>query len=276
MAGKHLRNRNITGLEDSTCDKNNDEGNNTNNDKDSMIDREAEIDRSVVMAESETDKSVSTLTTEASVSMSTKQMQDLLSSAITTLRADIVTVTETKFQDIVKIIEANNSKFQAECSSLRASFLTITEQLDSKLQAATDNITARVQQENDKLSKELKQNLHCEVNKLTVEICTLRKDCENKFQEVAGTIGGINDVLHEKIDAHVVATKKVTDRISRELDAKEGRIREDINGCKAETENSLKELRQEYSRFKEQLDAGQVTWLNKAGGEIGRMKDDEN
>jgi uncharacterized glyoxalase superfamily protein PhnB len=100
MAGKHLRNRNIAGLEDSTCDKNNDEGNNTNSDKDSIVDHEAEIDGSVVMTEGEIDKSASTHTTEASVSMSTKQMQNLLSSAITTLRADIVTVTETKFQDI--------------------------------------------------------------------------------------------------------------------------------------------------------------------------------
>jgi chromosome segregation ATPase len=49
-------------------------------------------------------------------------------------------------------------------------------------------------------------------------------------------------------------------------------MREDMKGCKAETENSLKELRQEYSRFKE-LDAGQAAWLNKAGGEIGRVKD---
>jgi hypothetical protein len=78
-------------------------------------------------------------------------------------------------------IEKNNSKFQAECTNLRASFLAISEQLDSKLQVATDNISVRVQHENDKLSKELKQNLHIEVNKLTVEICTLRKDCENQF-----------------------------------------------------------------------------------------------
>ena len=123
------------------------------------------------------------------------------------------------------MIETNNSRFKAECSSLRSSFLVITEQLDSKLQAATDNITARIQQENDKLSKEFNQNLHVEVNKLIGKICTLRNDCENKFQEVAGTIGGINDVLHEKIDAHVVASRKVTDRISQELLGKDAYMR---------------------------------------------------
>jgi hypothetical protein len=273
MAGKHLRNRNIAVLEDSTYDKINDEVDNANSVKDTAVSQEGELDGSVVTTESEIHNSVSTLTTEASVSMSTKQMQDLLSSAISTLRADIVSVTETKFQEVVKIIETNNLKFQAECSSLRANFLTITEQLDSKLQAATDNITARIQQENDKLTKELKQNMQIEVNKLNGEISTLRNDCENKFQEVTGTIGGINDVLHEKIDAHVVATRKVTDRISQELNVREGRMLEEIKGYKAKTENNLKELRQEYSQFKEQLDAGQVTWRNKAGGEIDMMKD---
>jgi F0F1-type ATP synthase membrane subunit b/b' len=69
-------------------------------------------------------------------------------------------------------------------------------------------------------------------------------------------IGGINDVLHEKIDARVVVSKKVTDRISQELNARAGRLLEDMKGYKAETENTLEEFRQEYSQFREQLNAG--------------------
>jgi predicted nucleic acid-binding Zn-ribbon protein len=101
---------------------------------------------------------------------------------------------------------------------------------------------------------------------------------ENKFQEVAGTVGCINHVLHEKIDAHVVASRKVTDSISQELNAREVRLHEDMKDYKAETENSLKEFRQEYSQFKEQLNqlkAGQVTWRNKAGREIDKMRDND-
>lgn len=105
MAGKHLRNRSIAVLEDSTSDKNNDEVDKASSVKDTVVIQEAETDGSVVMSESEVDNSVSTLITEASVTLSTRQMQNLLSSAITTLRADIVTITETKFQDIVKLID---------------------------------------------------------------------------------------------------------------------------------------------------------------------------
>jgi TRAP-type C4-dicarboxylate transport system substrate-binding protein len=87
-------------------------------------------------------------------------------------------------------------------------FLTITEHLDSKLQAATENMTAKIQQENEKLSEKLTQKLHKEVQKLSSDICTLRSVTERKFQEVTRTIGCVSDALNERIDAHVVATRK--------------------------------------------------------------------
>jgi F0F1-type ATP synthase membrane subunit b/b' len=79
--------------------------------------------------------------------------------------------------------------------------------------------------------------------------------------------------LNGNIDAHVVAYRKVTDRISQELNACSGRLLEDVKGYKAETENSLKEFRQEYSQLREELNAGQTTWQNKAGGEMDKMRD---
>src|SRR5215510_15773404 len=152
-------------------------------------------------------------------------------------------------------------------------FQDIVTKLDSKLQAATENITAKIQQENERLSEKLTQNLNNEIQKLSGEICNLRDDTENKFQEVTRTIDGINDGLNEKIDAHVVATRKVTDRISQELNANSGRLLDDMKCYKTDTENSLKEFKQEYSQFREQLNSGQATWQNKAGGEIEKMND---
>jgi hypothetical protein len=60
--------------------------------------------------------------------------------------------------------ETNNSKFQAECSYLRSSFLTIIEQLDSKLQVTTENITAVM------AMYEPKQLPHCQ-NQKTRKFC---------------------------------------------------------------------------------------------------------
>jgi len=141
------------------------------------------------MAECEGNICNSIITNEMSVDMATRQLQDLLTNAFSTLRSDIVT------------------KFQVECSNLRADFFTITERLDSKLQAAT----AKIQQDNEKLT----QNLRNEIQKLSNDICTLRNDTEHKLQEVTRTIGGLSDALNERMDAHVVATSKAHNSIEK-------------------------------------------------------------
>jgi len=172
--------------------------------------------------------------------MSIRQMHDLLTNAISTLISD---------------------------------FLTTTEQIDSKLQRATENTTAKIEQEIEKLSKKLTQNLHNEIKKLSSDVCTLRNDTESKFQEVTKTVGGISDAMNERIDAHVVATRKMTDSISQEMNARSGRLLNDMREYRTETENSLKEFRQDYSLFREKMNSEQATWRNKAGGEIDKVND---
>ena len=173
--------------------------------------------------ESEENKSDSIVTIEESGDMPTRQLRDLLTNSIFSLMSDIIT-----------IIETSNLKFQVECSKLRADFSVITEQLESKLKAATAEIPAKIRQENKKLT----QKFYNEVQKLSGDICTLRGDTERKVQEVSRTIGGISNALIERIDAHMVDTKKMTERISQEME----------------------ELRLDYSLFNEQMNLEQKTW----------------
>jgi len=136
------------------------------------------------------------------------------------------------------------------------------------LQAATENITAKIQQENERLI----QKLNNEVKKLSSDICTLRNDTERKFREVTRTIGCVSDALKEMNEAHVAATRKVTDRISQEMNARAGHLLEDIKEYNTETENSLKEFRQDYSQFREQMNSEQANWPNKVGGEMDKVR----
>ena len=103
------------------------------------------------------------------------------------------------------------------------------------------------------------QNLHNEVKKLSSDICTLRNDTESKFQEVTRTIGSVTDSLNERIDAHVAATRKITDRISQQTNGRAGHLLDDIKEYRTEAENSLKEFRQGYSQFREQMSLEQAT-----------------
>ena len=51
-------------------------------------------------------------------------------------------------------------------------------------------------------------------------MCILRNDTERKIQEVTTAVRGFSDSLNEWIDVHVVATRKMTDRISQETNGR--------------------------------------------------------
>src|SRR5215469_3549138 len=226
MAGRHLRNRSIALVEDNIGGRDSNEFEEISSLDNTAINQEAETVGSV-MSECEANNSDGVVSTEVGVDMSIRQMHDLLTSAISTLRSD---------------------------------FLTITEQFDSKLHRATENITAKIEQKIEKLSEKLTQNLHNEIKKLSSDVCTLRNDTESKFQEVTKTVGSISDATNERIDAHVVATRKMTDSISQEMNASSGRLLNDMREYRTETENSLKEFRQDYSLFREKMNSEQATW----------------
>ena len=235
MADRHLRNRNITIVEDNIGRRDGNEVDVISSFGNAAVNQEAEAEETV-MPEREGNQSDSMVSNEVGVCRSTKQLQDLLTNAISALRADIVTVTE---------------------------------QLGSKLQLATENITTKIEQETEKLT----QNLHNEVKKLSNDICTLRNDTEIKFQEVTKTIEGVTDALNEGINAHVVTTRKMTNRISEEMNARAVHLLDNVKEYRTESENSLKQFRQDYSQFREQMNAEKATWQIKAGGEMNKVKD---
>ena len=65
----------------------------------------------------------------------------------------------------------------------------------------------------------------------------------------------------------------MTDRIYQETNGRVGHLIDDITEYRTEAENSLKEFRQDYSQFREQMNSEQATWQNKAGGEMEKLKD---
>jgi len=117
MAGRHLRNRSITFVEDSIVRRDSNVVHVISSFDSTAVNQGAETQGNF-MSECEGNNADSTVTTEVGVGMSARQLQDRLTNALSTL-----------WTDIVKIIETNNSKFHAECFNLRSDFLTITEQL---------------------------------------------------------------------------------------------------------------------------------------------------
>jgi len=52
----------------------------------------------------------------------------------------------------------------------------------------------------------------------------LRNDTERKIQEVTTTVGGVSDSMNQRIDARVVVSRKMTDRLPQETNGRARRL----------------------------------------------------
>jgi len=57
------------------------------------------------------------------------------------------------------------------------------------------------------------------------------------------------------------------------MNARSGRLLDGVKKYRIETENSLKEFRQNYSPFREKMNSERAAWQNKAGGEMDKVND---
>jgi len=57
------------------------------------------------------------------------------------------------------------------------------------------------------------------------------------------------------------------------MNARWGRLRDDVEEYRTEAENSLREFRQDYSLFREQMNSEQAALQNKGGGETDKVND---
>jgi len=105
MAGRHLRNRSIAFVEDSSVHRDSNEVDQISSLDNTAVNQEAETE-GIVMSECEGNNSDSIVTTEVGVRMSARQLQDLLTNALSTLRTDIVTIIDSKLQAVTENITA--------------------------------------------------------------------------------------------------------------------------------------------------------------------------
>ena len=93
----------------------------------------------------------------------------------------------------------------------------------------------------------------------------MRNDTDKEVQQVKGTIEGISDDLHEKINANIVDTRKGTERVAYEVNARSKSLIEEMQKYKGDTENKIMSVRQDFSKFREEVTADHARWQLKAG-----------
>jgi len=91
MAGRHLRNRSITFVEDSIVRRDSNVVHENSSYDKSAVNQGAESEVTV-MSECEGNNADSTVTTEVGVGMSARQMQDLQTNRLSVFKSDFVTI----------------------------------------------------------------------------------------------------------------------------------------------------------------------------------------
>ena len=104
MAGRHLRNRSITIVEDKIERKGSNEVDVINSLKSAAVNQEVATEETDI-PEREGNNSDSMVSNEVGVCRSTRQLQDLLTNAFSALRADIVTIIEKKLRNSSRVFK---------------------------------------------------------------------------------------------------------------------------------------------------------------------------
>ena len=216
MAERNLRNRTLPASE---IDESENQANSLGEGCEVGVEAETSTDESEVavaptlLARQDGSVEPSAVREPENVTLPTNQLHVLLLN-VSGLKADIATAVETL-----------NSNFKAENVKLAADITSsLTSQLTSIFRAENqelaEELTATFQAETVKLREELSQKIQNEVTNMSQDFSALRNDTDKELQQVKGTIEGISDDLHEKINANIVDTRKGIERIAHEVNAR--------------------------------------------------------
>ena len=132
-------------------------------------------------------------------------------------------------------------------------------------------MTAKFQAETVKLREESSQKIQNEVTNMSQDFSALRNDTDKEVQQVKVTIEGISDDLHEKINAHTVDTRKGSERVAHEVNARSKSLIEEMQNYKGDIESEVMSVRQDFRKFREEITADHARWRLKAGTVIEKV-----
>jgi archaellum component FlaC len=103
------------------------------------------------------------------------------------------------------------------------------------------------------------------------DFSALGNNTDKELQQVKGTIEGISDDLHEKINAHIVDIRKGTERVAHEVNARSKSLIAEMQKYKGDTESEVMSVKLDFSKFWEEITADHTGWQLKAGTDIEKV-----
>jgi hypothetical protein len=160
-------------------------------------------------------------------SMSTTQLQELLSIMMQNIQTEICKQTAA----LEAKLTAESSKQSAESAKQTAALVTT---MDSKLASAIENLKSELKYEHEKLAvnllarfesanvairEELNAKISVEIKVVSDKIDNVSRDAGDRITTLKNTIESVRECMNERMNAHVVQTRKETDRQGQEITA---------------------------------------------------------
>jgi vacuolar-type H+-ATPase subunit I/STV1 len=155
--------------------------------------------------------------------------------------------------------------------------------MDSKLASAIENLKSELKYEHEKLAEnllarfesanaaireELNAKISVEINVVSDNIDNVSRDAADRITTLKNTIESVRECMNERMNAHVVQTRKETDRQGQEITAASSSLLASIKEHKEQVGVTIESLSQQISKSKEYVESKFST----VSGEIQDIK----
>jgi len=131
-----------------------------------------------------------------------------------------------------------------------------------------ESLVARSEPANAAIREELNARISSEIRVVSDKTDTVSRDAENKFTTLNSTTESVRECMNERMNAHVVLTRKETDRQGQETTAASISLLASIKEHKEQMGVTVENLNREISKSKEYVDSKFST----VSGEIKDIK----
>ena len=158
-------------------------------------------------------------------SMSAEMLQKLITTLTQTIQSEISKHTDALEGKLI----AESKRQTAEAAKQAASLL---DTMDNKLTSAIEGLKTELRHEHERLAESLiarsesanaaiwekcEAKISSEIRKVTDKVVSVSRDTENKITKLNEIIENVRECMNDRINAHEVQAKKVTDRQGQEI-----------------------------------------------------------
>jgi hypothetical protein len=140
-------------------------------------------------------------------------------------------------------------------TKLASAIENLKSELSYEKEKLAENLIARSEPANAAIREELNAKISSEIRVVSYKIDNVSRNAEMKITTLNNTIEGMSECMNERMNAHVVQSRKETDRQGHEITAASSSLLDSIKEHKEQVGVTIDSLVQQISKSKEYADS---------------------